>query len=232
MDVRSPAEFNGEIIAPPGMTETAQRAGHIPGAASIPWAQTVKEDGTFKDADELRALYEAKGITPDKDVIAYCRIGERSSPHLVRAPRAARLRAGPQLRRLLDRVRQPHRRADREAGRGRGRRLGGMVEPSARDRTGGPRRNAAPTMTPSWRTVAARPPGRGSPGWAAPGAGSNRPRSAQAGRHQQTARRSPRSHPARRAAVPGARRGTGWATTRPSRPGRKGAALVGSPRRM
>ena len=79
VDVRSPAEYNGEIIAPPGMSETAQRAGRIPGAASIPWAQTVKEDGTFKDADDLRALYESKGITPDKDVIAYCRIGERSS---------------------------------------------------------------------------------------------------------------------------------------------------------
>ena len=79
VDVRSPAEFNGEIIAPPGMSETAQRAGHIPGAASVPWAQTVREDGTFKPADELAALYEAKGVTPDKDVIAYCRIGERSS---------------------------------------------------------------------------------------------------------------------------------------------------------
>ena len=79
VDVRSPAEFNGEVIAPPGMTETAQRAGHIPGAASIPWAQAVREDGTFKSSDELRALYEAKGITPDRDVIAYCRIGERSS---------------------------------------------------------------------------------------------------------------------------------------------------------
>jgi len=79
VDVRSPAEFNGEVIAPPGMTETAQRAGHIPGAASIPWAQTVREDGTFKSRDELESLYEAKGVTPDKDVIAYCRIGERSS---------------------------------------------------------------------------------------------------------------------------------------------------------
>jgi thiosulfate/3-mercaptopyruvate sulfurtransferase len=79
VDVRSPAEFNGEIIAPPGMAETAQRAGHIPGAASVPWAQTVREDGTFKSADELATLYEAKGVTPDKDVIAYCRIGERSS---------------------------------------------------------------------------------------------------------------------------------------------------------
>ncbi|MDQ3493759.1 MAG: sulfurtransferase [Chloroflexota bacterium] len=79
VDVRSPAEFSGEVIAPPGMTETAQRGGHIPGAQSIPWAQTVREDGTFKDADALRALYEPKGVTADKDVIAYCRIGERSS---------------------------------------------------------------------------------------------------------------------------------------------------------
>ena len=79
VDVRSPAEFNGEIIAPPGMSETAQRAGHIPGAASIPWAQTVREDGRFKPAAELTALYAAKGVTADKDVIAYCRIGERSS---------------------------------------------------------------------------------------------------------------------------------------------------------
>ena len=79
VDVRSPAEFNGEVIAPPGMTETAQRAGHIPGAASIPWAQTVREDGRFKSADELAALYAAKGVTPERDVIAYCRIGERSS---------------------------------------------------------------------------------------------------------------------------------------------------------
>jgi thiosulfate/3-mercaptopyruvate sulfurtransferase len=79
VDVRSPAEFNGEVIAPPGMTETAQRAGHIPGAKSVPWAQTVREDGTFKSPEELRALYEAKGVTPDQDVIAYCRIGERSS---------------------------------------------------------------------------------------------------------------------------------------------------------
>jgi thiosulfate/3-mercaptopyruvate sulfurtransferase len=79
VDVRSPAEFNGEIIAPPGMSETAQRPGHIPGAASIPWAQAVREDGTFKSRDELETLYEGKGITPDKDVIAYCRIGERSS---------------------------------------------------------------------------------------------------------------------------------------------------------
>jgi thiosulfate/3-mercaptopyruvate sulfurtransferase len=79
VDVRSPAEFNGEIIAPPGMSETAQRPGRIPGATSAPWAQTVQEDGRFKSKDELKAHYEAKGVTPDKDVIAYCRIGERSS---------------------------------------------------------------------------------------------------------------------------------------------------------
>ncbi|MCC7370341.1 MAG: sulfurtransferase [Chloroflexi bacterium] len=79
VDVRSPAEFSGEIVAPPGLPETAQRAGHIPGASNIPWAQTVNEDGTFKSADDLKTLYSAKGITPDKDVVAYCRIGERSS---------------------------------------------------------------------------------------------------------------------------------------------------------
>jgi thiosulfate/3-mercaptopyruvate sulfurtransferase len=79
VDVRSPAEYTGEVIAPPGMTETAQRGGHIPGAKSIPWAQAVNEDGTFKNADELRELYGAKGVDNSKPVIAYCRIGERSS---------------------------------------------------------------------------------------------------------------------------------------------------------
>ena len=79
VDVRSPAEYAGEVLAPPGMTESAQRAGHIPGAESAPWAQTVNEDGTFKSADELRDHYAAKGVTADKDVVAYCRIGERSS---------------------------------------------------------------------------------------------------------------------------------------------------------
>jgi thiosulfate/3-mercaptopyruvate sulfurtransferase len=79
VDVRSPAEFSGEVIAPPGMTETAQRAGHVPGAQSIPWAQAANEDGTFKSPDQLRELYGAKGITSDTDVVAYCRIGERSS---------------------------------------------------------------------------------------------------------------------------------------------------------
>ena len=80
VDVRSPKEFSGEILAPPEYpTEHAQRGGHIPGAANIPWAQAVGEDGTFKSADELKTLYESKNVTPDKEVIAYCRIGERSS---------------------------------------------------------------------------------------------------------------------------------------------------------
>jgi thiosulfate/3-mercaptopyruvate sulfurtransferase len=79
VDVRSVDEYTGKIIAPPGMTETAQRGGHIPGAQSIPWIQAVKEDGSFKSAEELKALYENKGVTPSKETIAYCRIGERSS---------------------------------------------------------------------------------------------------------------------------------------------------------
>jgi len=79
VDVRSVDEFTGKIIAPAGMSETAQRGGHIPGAQSIPWAQAVKDDGSFKSADELKDLYEGKGVTPAKETIAYCRIGERSS---------------------------------------------------------------------------------------------------------------------------------------------------------
>jgi thiosulfate/3-mercaptopyruvate sulfurtransferase len=81
VDVRSPKEFTGEILAPPEYpTEHAQRGGHIPGAENIPWAQAVNDkDGTFKSADELKKLYESKGITQDKEIIAYCRIGERSS---------------------------------------------------------------------------------------------------------------------------------------------------------
>ena len=79
VDVRSPAEFSGEIIAPPGLSETAQRRGHVPGAVNIPWAQAAREDGTFKSMDELWALYRGQGISPDKEIITYCRIGERSS---------------------------------------------------------------------------------------------------------------------------------------------------------
>jgi thiosulfate/3-mercaptopyruvate sulfurtransferase len=81
VDVRSPQEFSGELIAMAGYEqEGAQRAGHIPGAASVPWAQAVKEDGTFKSADELRDLYSSKGVINGTDpIIAYCRIGERSA---------------------------------------------------------------------------------------------------------------------------------------------------------
>jgi thiosulfate/3-mercaptopyruvate sulfurtransferase len=80
VDVRSPQEFSGELMAPPGYEqEGAQRTGHIPTAQSIPWAQAVRDDGTFKTADELRELYGGKGVTPDKAVTAYCRIGERSA---------------------------------------------------------------------------------------------------------------------------------------------------------
>jgi len=79
VDVRSVDEYTGKIIAPPGMTETAQRGGHIPGAQNIPWVQTVTEDGSFKSAENLKALYRVKRVVPTKETIAYCRIGERSS---------------------------------------------------------------------------------------------------------------------------------------------------------
>ncbi len=79
VDVRSPDEFTGKILAPPGLDELSQRAGHIPGARNIPWSKAVNEDGTFKSKDELKALYEGEGITPDKEIISYCRIGERSA---------------------------------------------------------------------------------------------------------------------------------------------------------
>jgi len=79
VDVRSPDEFTGKVIAPPGMSETAQRGGHIPGAVNIPWAKAANEDGTFKSYDELKTLYESKGVRPDQEAVAYCRIGERSS---------------------------------------------------------------------------------------------------------------------------------------------------------
>ncbi|MBI3972192.1 MAG: sulfurtransferase [Chloroflexi bacterium] len=79
VDVRSPAEFNGEILAPPGLPETAQRAGHIPSATNVPWGLAANEDGTFKSRRELEQLYQSKGITPEKQIVAYCRIGERSS---------------------------------------------------------------------------------------------------------------------------------------------------------
>jgi thiosulfate/3-mercaptopyruvate sulfurtransferase len=80
VDVRSSAEYAGDLISPPGYEqEGAQRAGHIPTAVSIPWASAVADDGTFKSPEELRELYAGKGVTPDKEVTAYCRIGERSA---------------------------------------------------------------------------------------------------------------------------------------------------------
>jgi thiosulfate/3-mercaptopyruvate sulfurtransferase len=80
VDVRSPKEYSGELLAPENLPqEGAQRGGHIPGAQNIPWATAVAEDGTFKPAEELRQIYAGKGITADRDVIAYCRIGERSA---------------------------------------------------------------------------------------------------------------------------------------------------------
>jgi thiosulfate/3-mercaptopyruvate sulfurtransferase len=80
VDVRSPKEYSGELLAPENLPqEGAQRGGHIPGAVNVPWGMAVREDGTFKAADDLKRLYGDKGITSDKEIIAYCRIGERSS---------------------------------------------------------------------------------------------------------------------------------------------------------
>jgi thiosulfate/3-mercaptopyruvate sulfurtransferase len=80
VDVRSPGEFSGELLAPEHLPqEGAQRGGHMPGAKNIPWGAAVGEDGTFKPAEELQTIYGGKGVTPDRPVIAYCRIGERSA---------------------------------------------------------------------------------------------------------------------------------------------------------
>lgn len=79
VDVRGPQEFTGEILAPPGLPETCQRGGHIPGARNIPWGKACNEDGTFKSFDELKSLYGAEGVDGSNPTIAYCRIGERSS---------------------------------------------------------------------------------------------------------------------------------------------------------
>lgn len=79
VDVRSPQEFTGEILAPPGLPETCQRGGHVPGARSIPWGKAANDDGTFKSLEELTTLYGDEGIDGTRPVIAYCRIGERSS---------------------------------------------------------------------------------------------------------------------------------------------------------
>ena len=121
VDVRSPQEFSGEILAPPGLPETCQRGGHIPGARSIPWGKACNDDGTFKTADELRALYAAEGIDGSRPVIAYCRIGERSSHSWFVLKYLLGYGNVTQLRRLLDRMGQPGRCAGRKRRR-RGRR--------------------------------------------------------------------------------------------------------------
>jgi thiosulfate/3-mercaptopyruvate sulfurtransferase len=79
VDVRSPEEFTGEVIAPEGLQETAQRGGHIPGASNVPTGTVLNDDGTFKSADELREIYADEGVTEDQSVVTYCRVGERSS---------------------------------------------------------------------------------------------------------------------------------------------------------
>jgi thiosulfate/3-mercaptopyruvate sulfurtransferase len=79
VDVRSPQEFTGEILAPPGLPETCQRGGHIPGARNVPWGKTCNDDGRFKTYEELKALYAAEGVNESRPTITYCRIGERSS---------------------------------------------------------------------------------------------------------------------------------------------------------
>ena len=114
VDVRSPEEYRGEKLAPDHLPqEQSQVPGHIAGAANIPWVQAANDDGTFKSADELRALYEAQGITADQEVIAYCRIGERSSHTWFALAGAARVPHGEELRRILDGVRIARRGARR-----------------------------------------------------------------------------------------------------------------------
>ena len=115
VDVRSPQEFTGEILAPPGLPETCQRGGHIPGAKSIPWGKACNEDGTFKSNAELEQLYGAAGVTPDKTGNRLLPDWRTIEPHVVRAEAPARLQGRQELRRLVDGMGQPGRRAGREA---------------------------------------------------------------------------------------------------------------------
>jgi len=123
VDVRSPEEFSGEILAPPGLQETAQRGGHIPGARNISWASVTNDDGTFKTKEELEELYADVLAEGDEEIVAYCRILGR----LVRAPRARGRRPVCQLRRLLDGVGEPRARTHRDRPR---RRLSRPVSPT------------------------------------------------------------------------------------------------------
>ena len=114
VDVRSPDEYAGRLLAPAHLPqEQAQRAGHIPTAANVPWSKAANDDGTFKADDELKQIYTEAGVDWSKDTIAYCRIGERSSHTWFVLPRAARPAEREELRRFLDRVRLARRRAGR-----------------------------------------------------------------------------------------------------------------------
>ena len=147
VDVRSPDEFTGKIIAPPGMSETAQRGGHVPGATSIPWATAVTNENTFKSADELRAIYlDQKRLDPSKADHRLLPHRRAEQPHLVRPQVPARLQGREELRRQLDRVRQPHRRADRE----------GRLRGPSRDGPRASRCDAAPGRTALAGSTAAR----------------------------------------------------------------------------
>ena len=115
VDVRGPQEFTGEILAPPGLPETCQRGGHIPGAKSIPWAKACNDDGTFKSVDELKQLYGAAGVDSRQAGDRLLPHRRAVEPHVVRAEASARLQEREELRRVVDRVGQPGRRAGREA---------------------------------------------------------------------------------------------------------------------
>ena len=118
LDVRSPKEFTGEKLHMEDYPqEGALRGGHIPGAVNVPWSRAVNEDGTFKSAEELKAIYRDEvGLKPGDDIVAYCRIGERSSLTWFVLTYLLGYAQGPQLRRVLVRVGQPRPRPDRQGG--------------------------------------------------------------------------------------------------------------------
>ena len=112
--MRSPDEFSGKLLAPAHLPqEQSQRPGHVPSARNIPWSKNANDDGTFKSDDELKELYADEQVDLAKDTIAYCRIGERSALTWFVLHELLGVRERQELRRLLDRVRLPRRRADR-----------------------------------------------------------------------------------------------------------------------
>ena len=123
VDVRSPDEFTGKILSPPGLAETCQRGGHIPGAKSIPWGMACKEDGSFKSADELAALYQSKGVTTDKPDDRLLPDRGTLQPYMVRSEVSVGVSRREELRRLVDRMGQP---GACPCGARRGNRNGGM----------------------------------------------------------------------------------------------------------